>query len=178
MGEQVDRLISDGYRELNRKLHSTSREWGSYGARHVSEVRLLMRICGSTDILDYGCGKRGLEVALGMQIQNYDPAVPDCATDPRPADIVVCADVLEHVEPESINAVVAHIASKTRRVCFFEVATRPAHKFLADGRNAHLIIENAKWWSGVLTQHFDLLGPAHGEHGTVRAFALPKISRR
>jgi uncharacterized Rossmann fold enzyme len=172
--QQTDKLISDDYRELNRDLHSRSAEYGSYGARHLKDVQQLIRICGSTDILDYGCGKRGLEQALGMKIHNYDPAIEECSADPVPADIVVCADVLEHIEPESIDAVLAHIASKTRRICFMEIATRPAHKALSDGRNAHLIIRKAKWWVELLSRHFELLTPAYGDKGSIKAFCVPK----
>lgn len=168
-------LISDNYRDLNRQLHGFSAEYGSYGARHLSEVKMLMHICGSKDILDYGCGKRGLERALGFQIKNYDPSIDGCTEDPDPADIVICADVLEHIEPPSLHAVMKHIARKTRRICFFEIATRPASKVLADGRNAHLLIKNAQWWVSALGQHFDLLGPAFGDKGSIKVFALPKV---
>jgi uncharacterized Rossmann fold enzyme len=171
---QNERLISDEYAKLNCDLHGNSAEYGSYGARHLTEVRMLMHITSSRDVLDYGCGKRGLEGALGIQIQNYDPALPDCAADPRPADIVVCADVLEHVEPESIDAVIKHLASKTRRICFMEIATRSAHKFLSDGRNAHLIIKDATWWVSLLQRHFDLLVPAFGDKDAIKVFCLPK----
>jgi hypothetical protein len=33
-----------------------------------------------------------------------------------------------------------------KRAVFLVVATRPAKKVLADGRNAHLIVEPASWW--------------------------------
>jgi hypothetical protein len=34
------------------------------------------------DILDYGCGKKDLQWALGYDIQNYDPCVEGCDMEP------------------------------------------------------------------------------------------------
>lgn len=174
MAQTSKLVISESYAELNRELHARSAEYGSYGARHLKEVQLLMRLCGSSDILDYGCGKRGLETALGVKIKNYDPAIEGCTADPPPADIVVCADVLEHIEPESLHAVLRHLASKTKRVCFMEIATRKATKVLADGRNAHLLIKPASWWVSLLERYFDLFGPAYGDKDAIKVYCVPK----
>lgn len=100
----------------------------------------------TTDILDYGCGKRTLEEALGFPIANYDPAIPGLDEAPQPADIVSCTDVLEHIEPDCLPAVLSDIRRVTKRAVFLTIATRPAKKFLADGRNAHLIQQPARWW--------------------------------
>jgi len=39
-------------------------------------------------------------------------------------------------------------------MAFLVIATRPAAKKLADGRNAHLIVEPASWWLPRLTSHW------------------------
>lgn len=98
------------------------------------------------DVLDYGCGKRTLESALGFGINNYDPALEGLDASPAPADIVCCTDVLEHIEPDCLTAVLADLRRVTKRAIFLTIATRPAKKFLADGRNAHLIQKPARWW--------------------------------
>ena len=75
---------------------------------------------------------------------------------PNPADIVACTDVLEHIEPECLEDVLADLRQVTKRLGFFTIATRPAKKFLADGRNAHLIQQDAKWWIERLWKHFKI----------------------
>jgi hypothetical protein len=62
------------------------------------------------------------------------------------ADLVVCTDVLEHVEPELLDTVLRHLRSLARKAVFVVIATRPSNKTLSDGRNAHLIVETAEWW--------------------------------
>lgn len=109
-------------------------------------IRGLSHSLRTHDILDYGCGKGTLGAALGFAIQEYDPAVAGKDTAPAPADIVVCTDVLEHIEPDRLEAVLDDLQRLTRRVLYVHVATVPAHKTLSDGRNAHLIVEPWSWW--------------------------------
>jgi 2-polyprenyl-3-methyl-5-hydroxy-6-metoxy-1,4-benzoquinol methylase len=65
---------------------------------------------------------------------------------PEPHDIVACTDVLEHIEPDCLDDVLKDIRRCTKKVAFLLIATRPAIKVLADGRNAHLIQQPYTWW--------------------------------
>lgn len=139
-------FISDGYREQLRTM-----AWGGGGQNYAEEVRYLAKKLRAETVLDYGCGpgtlKKELEpVCPGLFITEYDPGVDGKDALPDPADIVVCVDVLEHVEPDKIGAVIRHLYDLTNRAAIVSVATRPAEKRLPDGRNAHLIIDNAVWW--------------------------------
>ena len=147
-------LISDSYQTLNRSLHDASPTYGASSARHVGAIRALLQRLGEVSVLDYGCGKGGLKRALERPIAEYDPAVPEHAAEPVAADLVVCSDVLEHVEPECLDAVLDHLQELTLRVGYFVIATRMAKKQLADGRNAHLIVEPGKWWMQKLEQRW------------------------
>jgi hypothetical protein len=62
--------------------------------------------------------------------------------------------VLEHVEPDLLTNVLIDIRGYADKAVYLVISTRPASKFLADGRNAHLIVKPAAWWQEVLTQHF------------------------
>src|SRR6187402_3606554 len=132
-------LISEDYRRLNQQLHADRADYGASGQKWANTVRELAKSLPATTILDYGAGKRTLERALGFGISNYDPAVAEISAPPEPADLVVCTDVLEHIEPERIDALLDDLRRLTIRAVFLSVATRPAKKTLADGRNAHLI---------------------------------------
>lgn len=147
-------LISDSYRALNETLHGTHR-YGARGDKWAQKVRDLADTFEARSILDYGCGKGALKTALALDtdidIREYDPAIPGKTALPAPADLVVCTDVLEHIEPDCIDAVVAHLKGLTRHVLFVVVSTRPAVKTLTDGRNAHLIVQPLETWQPLLT---------------------------
>lgn len=143
-------LISDEYRRLNAQLHESNEHYGTSGQRSAQVVAQLVKVQASRDVLDYGCGKRTLEQALGFAITNYDPCVPGLDQVPGPHDIVACTDVLEHIEPDCLDEVLADLRRCTRHVGYFLVATGPAMKTLADGRNAHLIQQPFDWWKARL----------------------------
>jgi hypothetical protein len=150
------KLISYEYRKLNRVLHKR-KAYGIGGARWADEVRRLVAEHRCINVLDYGSGKGTLKRALpGVYVDEYDPAIPGKDHEPLPADLVVCTDVLEHIEPDCLDDVLKHIASLTNRVALLSIATRPATKLLADGRNAHLIVENGGWWIDRLAPYFML----------------------
>lgn len=150
-------LISPDYAEANASLHATNPRYGAFGSRWADTVRALAERSGSRDLLDYGCGKGSLANALAdLEVHEYDPGVPGKEALPGPADLVVCTDVLEHIEPTCIEEVLAHIASLARRAAFLNISTRPAAKSLADGRNAHLIVQDADWWRGMVDKVFEV----------------------
>lgn len=145
-------LITDDYRALNRDLHKRA-VFGQRGARHAPVVRQMLEEYGAgTTVLDYGCGRADLAKAMpDVKVWSYDPAIPQHATLPPPCGIVVCTDVLEHIEPDCLDAVLEHIASLTRKAAHIVIATKPdGHKKLADGRDPHLIVAPAEWWKGEL----------------------------
>lgn len=93
-----------------------------------------------------------------MVVDEYDPGIPDIAMLPQnAADMLCCIDVLEHVEPDCIDDVLADIARLTGRFAFLTIHTGPAGKFLSDGRNAHLIQRPIDWWEAKLNPHFFML---------------------
>lgn len=150
-------LITEDYRKLNAQLHKDRKDYGIGGHKYAKHVQDLIRQTGANTILDYGCGKRTLERALGFSIVNYDPAILGCEDVPEPADLVVCTDVLEHIEPDCLEAVLDDLKRVTRTLIILSVAMRPAKKVLADGSNTHKIIENQHFWLPKLLSRFDLL---------------------
>ena len=84
---------------------------------------------------------------------------------------MTCTDVLEHIEPECLEHVLDDLQRLTRKVAFLNIATRPAKKILADGRNAHLIQQQLPFWLPLFWQRFTILmvenGP--GEFNTIVA---------
>lgn len=150
--------ISDTYRELNAELHSRRQDYGVGGHRYSDMAIGMLVQSQSKSFLDIGCGKDTLRKAmredllkLGMldrfALYAYDPAMIEHSADPLPADVVFATDVAEHIEPEYVEAWLRFFASKVKKLWFMTVATRPAIKTLADGRNAHLSVHPWQWWA-------------------------------
>jgi len=153
-------LISAEYRALNESLHQKNLAYGVGGGKHADVVKKIYKILQKTtefvSVLDYGAGKGYLAKALPFPIAEYDPAVPGKMESPKPADLVVCTDVLEHIEPECIRLVLADIRRCVKQVGYFTICTTAARKTLPDGRNTHLIQKDKDWWQYQLAKHFEI----------------------
>lgn len=166
-------LISEEYRRLNAEMHETKPDYGIHGREHFEAISDMADRMKTTDILDYGCGKGTLGLHFPFSINQYDPAIPRHSDLPEPADIVVCTDVLEHVEPEMIGDVLDHLKSLTKKVLYTTISTEPAKKNLPDGRNAHLLIESPKWWFSALEDRFEVVNYMKNPHH-VLMICIPK----
>lgn len=153
------RTISDEYVEQNRRMHGDFKSYGAFSARWFDKIRFISESVGSPEILDYGCGKGGLVRALneaGYRASGYDPAVEEFSSRPKPSDIVICTDVLEHVEPEYVQMVLDDLRDLTKHALYVIVSTVHAKKTLSDGRNAHLSVRTANEWVGDFIARFNL----------------------
>jgi 2-polyprenyl-3-methyl-5-hydroxy-6-metoxy-1,4-benzoquinol methylase len=146
-------LISEAYRSLNAELHARNPTYGTSGIKWAGKVYRLAKQYEATSVLDYGCGRGLLWKTLQELVPapfcvfaEYDPAIEGKDKPPDRADFVVCGDVLEHIEPECLDAVLDDLHRLTKKAILLIVATTPAMKTLADGRNAHLIVEPPEWW--------------------------------
>lgn len=141
-----DDVTSPAYRGQLETLHRT-RTWGADGGKHTEAVRQIIDEYQPKTILDYGCGENKLAESLTpIRVSGYDPGVRERATMPKPCDLVISTDVLEHVEPDKLDAVLDHIWRLTGVVGYFVISTRLANAKLPDGRNAHLSVHDGSWW--------------------------------
>jgi uncharacterized Rossmann fold enzyme len=147
-------LISAEYKELNAKLHRENYAYGVGGEKYAPTVMKLSEQLKTKNILDYGCGKSRLAKALPFGICEYDPAVPGKDDSPKPADIVTCTDVLEHIEPDKILSVLGDLRRVVRQVGFFVIHTGASMKSLPDGRNTHILQRDKEWWTRMLGKFF------------------------
>jgi len=153
--------ITEEYRKLQQELHKNP----NYGIASLEFAPLVAEIIKAAQIgsvSDYGAGKKNLFKGLqqlGITPTDYfpyDPAFPEYGH-PEPADLVCCIDVLEHIEPDLIDNVISELALITRNLGFFSVHMGPAAKFLADGKNAHLIQKPTSWWLPKFCMYFDIV---------------------
>lgn len=155
------KTISDEYRALNRREHEAADGYGIRGHLHLKHVLHLAERSKSTSVLDYGCGQATLAKharrVSEIPFACYDPAIPEYAADPEPADLVSCTDVLEHIEPLYLGSVLEHIATLAQRAVYLQIACRPAKRVLSDGRNAHLIVREPHQWFDMIREHFEII---------------------
>lgn len=159
MGEaKLDQLITKDYVEEQYLLHQDP-GYGAGSHRYGHLLIDMMRIENCETILDYGAGKGTLAAVMrsiaNIQVAEYDPGVPEKATRPQPADLVTCIDVMEHIEPNCLDAVMKDLVSLTGKILFVDVATKfDKHRWLRDGRNSHQIVNDGIWWQ----QQFEKYG--------------------
>jgi hypothetical protein len=173
--------ISAEYAEQNRLLHQSNPTYGVSVVRHKDTIAKIYKTTECTSLLDYGCGKGLLAKNLDFPIWEYDPAIPGKDKPPRPADLVVCVDVLEHIEPDYLEAVLFDLARCVVKVGYFVISTQPALKNLPDGRNTHLIQQGREWWKEQLSKYFvledkSILDSAKG--GELHIIVSPKANKK
>jgi len=161
--------ISAEYLALQKHLHGNP-NYGVASLSYAPVIADIMRRTKAKSLSDYGAGKCNLQRGLtssglvNFEYFPYDPAFPDYG-DPKPADLVCCIDVFEHIEPEFVDAVINDVARITVWLGFFSIATGPAIKTLADGRNAHLIQKPSSWWLPRLCTFFEVAHLTRVAHG-------------
>ena len=165
-------LITEQYRAEQATLHAKG-DYGTAALQYGKVVASLLDSTGARSLLDYGCGsKRSLLQALKLPsdvvYEGYDPAIPEYADRPTPAELVTCIDVLEHIEPELLDNVLDNLGELCDPYGFFTVHTGPAVKVLSDGRNAHLTQQGPDWWLPRFKKRFDVLNV----HAIPSGFAL------
>lgn len=157
-------LISEQYRDQQRQLHARG-DYGTASAAYAEQVAKIIDRHGVQRLLDYGAGSKLTLIRTiserrlahtKFEYVPFEPAVEQYSKPPEPCQMVACIDVLEHIEPDCLDAVLDDLKRVTLEVGFFTVACGPAAKVLPDGRNAHLIQEPPEWWLPKITDRFKL----------------------
>ena len=156
-------LISPDYQKQQEELHRKRPDYGTTAEKYGETISEMVNMLEVKEVLDYGCGHnrslmRTFKPAHECQVQCYDPGVPEFAELPTPSQMVVCIDVLEHIEPEYIEDVLDHLEELTGEFLFATVHLGPAGKKLSDGRNAHLIQKPQEWWVPKFMERFIMKG--------------------
>lgn len=141
-------MESPDYRQQLAAMHQNP-GWGRSSAIPDLAAQTI-EAYGVTSLLDFGAGKGLVSQALrerypSLDVQSYEPSVAGSVL-PEAVDMTFSKDVLEHVEPERLDYTLYELHKRTRKVHYHLIACHQAHHYLADGRNAHLIVETPDWW--------------------------------
>ena len=156
-------LVSSEYQQTLIDTHLlTKNAWG--GGHSVDKLPKYEGTLKSLDvktILDYGCANGKFKVFMSKQrpqysVQEYDPGIEGKDSPPQPADFIVCCDVMEHVEPEYLEAVLSNLKELMIKGGFFNISTKDAITILADGTNAHKIVKDGSWWVELFSKYFEV----------------------
>jgi len=141
------------------KFHSINESnWiGEALAEYKHNVFNLIKENNVKTILDYGCGKAKFHSILfnnkkvpgspmDVDITPYDPAIAKFANKPTGQyDLVLCVDVMEHVQEDKVEEVLKDIFTFSNRI-FLTITCYPATQVLLNGKNAHYTIKEPDWW--------------------------------
>ena len=156
-----DDLISPEYRQINNKIYSHAGQ-SMGGAKYTRLVPQIIKNFNAASILDYGCGQGQFKEALDalnhdIVVTEYDPCIEGKEALPEPVDFLLCADVLEHIEPEKIDEVLKHIFSLTKKGGYLLIAQCLTKIYLPDGRNAQILMKDINWWINKITPFCTIL---------------------
>ncbi len=178
------KTISEEQKLLNQELHTSRPDFGSRGGagnEHlISALTRYHKLKSLNSVLDYGTGKGAFPKNIknsipSLKVSGYDPAVQEFSQKPdHTFDLVTCFDVLEHVERESISAVIEEIKDLSNKLVFLQIDLQPAVKRLSSGRNAHIMLAPQDWWLSQVGASFPLLGsyPVYHSSGIIQKVAI------
>ncbi len=99
--------------------------------------------------------------------------MPAHAADPGPADLTVTTDVLEHVEPDRLDAVLTHLRDRTRFKCYAVISLKSDRsKALPDVSNPHRLVRPFAWWRETLGRYFWVDAARESANGAEAVFHM------
>lgn len=144
----LEALRSRKYQQLLIDLHNSNAQWGSDGHKHAEAVIAFRDELEARSILDYGCGKGtfGEALAPDQRVHEYDPGIQGKAGFPKPVDLVVCTNAVEHVEPDKLGDVLRHLYLLAGKGVYLSLSCKPAPAKMSDGRRSWAVEHPARWW--------------------------------
>ena len=102
---------------------------------------------------------KSLPNILGNKLQGYyryDPACEPFTKKPSTKfDIILCADVLEHIPDDKIESFFAELNSFTIKtsMIFYSISTVPSNNKFISGENMHVNVKSPDDWVAILKKY-------------------------
>lgn len=103
----------------------------------IMTIEKFVKIMNPSSIIDYGCGYAEGTKNLSTPVYNYDLFVEQYNKPPEnPADLIICYNVLHHIEEIIFNNIVAHLAKlcNTFLLCNIMLDGSPRYVKMIDAR--------------------------------------------
>jgi hypothetical protein len=171
-------LLPDRFNAYASEQEKYRAMWAIDGYRNVSPgeevAETFVQVCkvtGNHSVADIGCGTgRGgqrIHELTGCRVELFDFAencldksvdLPFTVADlthpiPTACDFAFCTDVMEHIPPEDIEAVLNNVLGCAAEA-FFQISLVPDHMGSEIGHPLHLTVRPFEWWA----DQFHLLG--------------------
>lgn len=125
---------------------SSITDWGSGSGKASDALR------------ERGFRVRMVDIAANAYKGKHGPVIEACLwelpEDLGATDHGYCTDVMEHIPPERVEAVLAGIAQRTTRSVFFQIALYHDRFGAQVGAPLHLSVFPPAWWQERLGKHF------------------------
>ena len=162
--EFYKKMHRDGFNLINGDKRSPDEAYNGRSTLVFAKlIRDIIQKNQITNMLDYGCGKgffydnsfevkdlkiKSLRDYWGIKIDLFDPCYENYSiiNEDNIYDMVISIDVLEHIPEQDIDWVLDRIIGKAKKYVFINVACYSAAALLPNGNNAHININNHKWW--------------------------------
>lgn len=141
-------MISEEYQRKITEYHRTHR-WGGAVEGKAFEIKCIAKDNGCSTILDFGCGFGALKNKVGHEfdVTEYDAGIEGKNKLPvGKFDMVVCCDVMEHVEPEFVDQTIDWLYYYATKMIYVSICCAPSLQTFDDGSNLHLTIQTPSWW--------------------------------
>lgn len=164
------------YRKLYTDYHDNHAKFlaGKVSPEHVKGItrtvawwRAQVKNTRQPRILDYGSGK-GFQYLTKRIHEKWGNVLPYCydvgvfhlAKRPEGRfDIILCTDVMEHLEAEDVPDVLAdlraYVGDRRPACVYMNICCRLAWKKFDDGSNLHKTVEEPDWWEERIKEAFD-----------------------
>lgn len=181
-----DERISPEYLKTQEEMHIGLHKNMQYGSiAHTIFPRVIEPMVldfGSKSVFDYGCGKQYLKEPLekmGVEYTGYDPAIKKYSTldFSKKHDMVICVDVMEHVEEEYHDIVLSDIAKLSKYYALLTICPVEAKKVLSDGRNAHICIGGPSYWLPKICKYFEPIQVANCIDGIAGFYVMCRTKK-
>lgn len=190
-------LVLDDLTQVEREKYLAIWERPDYrrvspGMMECERAFVAMSMTSGETLIDFGAGtaratawfaSKGIkatavDIAANAIEKHNVPFVEACLWDMPDtlgaADHGFCCDVMEHIPTEKVGAVLAGIATRVRKGCWFRIAIRPDRmgpKHL--GRPLHLTVQGGEWWRRKVEAAFPLVDVVENTGRDVVLLARP-----
>lgn len=153
-------LISENQKNAREAFYHSPFAYNNIITQFSPIVSELINNNKFSSVLEYGAHNTDLVTSLVLDheitLRCFDPAITQFTRRPEPAQMLVCIDFIEKVEPNFLENTLKDIASLTEQLALFVIQCGPAQNEYSDGRDINLIQDPLSLWLNRILDHFEL----------------------